>query len=110
MEGAVWLQPCVILLFPRFTEAVATIVEIIVPSAVNCWAVALSGSSEESRQFAAQWPESLSLPLLILRGRAEDQQALATSAVLHIAGQHPTQPVGVLIADGPDVEDYRAGD
>ncbi len=100
------LKPAVIVLLPRFTEAVPLIVDAGMPRFPECQAVALSSSKEESASYARAWRHQDGVPLLILREGTENHLRLATEAVVEIQHYQRSKPLGIILGDGPEASNF----
>ncbi len=99
-------DPLVILLMPRWSDAVPAVqADYGVVDRVD-HALALATTDEEADRFQKGWPQSLSLPLLILRLSASDSLAWSVDAVAELSRSREDRPVGVLLLDGPEVPGY----
>jgi hypothetical protein len=102
-------DPLVILLMPRWSDAVSAVqAGYGVIDRVD-HAFALAENPEEARLFQAGWSSTPSLPLLILRVPASDSLSWSVDAVAELSKSKDDRPVGVLLVDGPEVAGYADG-
>lgn len=96
------LEPVLIAILPRWSDAVTVVSELPVDHAV-----ALADSEAQTNRYREHWREKDDPPLLILRCPAEVSACRAVEAVQEIAGRNPKRPVSVLVADGPEALGFR---
>lgn len=96
------LNPLVIAMIPRWSEAVPVVADLDVDHMVG-----LAENEEDANQFRQLWASRDDRPLLLLRCPSEGSLSLGVETVTEIASHHPNRPVGVLLADGPDASGFR---
>ena len=100
------LKPAVIVLLPRFSEAVPVIADVVMPRFPECPAIALSSSKDESANYARAWRHREGIPLLILREAADNHIRLAAEAVMAIRHFRRSEPLGLILGDGPEASNF----
>lgn len=105
MDDQLLLEPLIILLMPRWNEAVAPCSRILSELTGKRFAVALYATKEEREGFYRVWPGDP--PLLLLPHQNWDHKSHAVEVVLELCRNHPNRPVGILIADGPEVAGFK---
>ncbi|MBX7131643.1 MAG: hypothetical protein K1X67_03080 [Fimbriimonadaceae bacterium] len=96
------LEPVLIAVIPRWSDAVTVVSKLAVDHAV-----ALADSVAQSNRYREHWKGKDDPPLLVLRCQAEVSACRAAEAVREIAGRNPKRPVSVLVADGPEALGFR---
>lgn len=99
------LEPVVILLMPRFTEAAGPCARMLPELTGKHFAVGLYSSKEERDGFYRLWQGEP--PLLLIRHQSWDLMSHAVEVVLEIARNHLGRPIGVIVADGPEVSGFK---
>lgn len=108
MKFATSLQPLVVVYFPRFSDAVRDVLEIIVPRYPGCRAIARSGSNVETSRYAALWDHEHRCALLVVR-EALDSDAKCTRAIQIALQSAPERPGALLIIE-PDSRYHEKSD
>jgi hypothetical protein len=99
-------DPLIILLLPRWSEAVAAIQAIYRIIDEVDYVLAITSGCEEARVIRQRWLDVDDLPLLIARVDPSETVQSAVDAVAEISKANSDRPIGVLLADGPDAPDY----
>lgn len=100
------LSPTVVVVIPRFSEAVKVVVQNVLPHFPSCTLVAISSSESESTRYTQLWTSQTDRSLLILREKPETQIQLLSLLIEVVTHSDIRRPLGVLVADGPDVAQF----
>lgn len=96
------LDPVLIAIMPRWSEAVRIVSEIEVSHAV-----ALAEDEAQAIQFRENWSGHDDHPLLLVRCSPENTLPMAVETVTQIATRSPNRAIGILLADGPDAPGFK---
>jgi hypothetical protein len=99
-------DPLVIVLMPRWSDTVAAIQAVYGVMNQADYAIAVASNDQEARRFHDSWTITPDVPLLILRIPEADSIQQAVKAIAEMSKANGHQAVGVLLADGPDAQDY----
>ncbi len=102
------LSPFVVVVIPRFSEAIKVIIQHVLPHYPHCRIVAVSAGQEESNNYARIWNSSTKKQLLLLHERPENQiEALTTTIDIMLNGEH-NHPIGIILADSSELAHFES--
>ncbi len=99
-------EPVLIVIFPRWSTAVEVVRRIAVEWSGPRFAVALPERDDQASLFRRSWKDD-SLPLLMVRCFDGNSQTVGVEVVSSLSRQNQGRPLGILLADGPELSGYR---
>lgn len=107
MDSPELLNPLVIVIFPRVSEATRVTIQMVLPKYPKCRVIALSAGELDTANYKSLWNSASDRTLLILREKPENHVETTLSAISILQGPDDTRPLGIILVDSADVPRFE---